>query len=112
MPLRYSHEHVKLKRTQFMIKPFWMQWYDERAPAEFLSSIEESSASLTQELQADPELLEVLQAERLAAFLHDVLVTEGAVPNDSTIVSMELIDGCVDGSMTEQAFVDECRFTG
>jgi hypothetical protein len=111
MPLRYSHELVKLKRTEFMSKPFWMLWYEECA-----SSVSEqhgeNNAYLMREVQADPELLEALQVERLAAFLHDVLVTEGAVPNDNTTVSIELIDGCIDGSMSKQAFVDRCRYTG
>jgi hypothetical protein len=89
-----------------------MLWFDERSPAAFLSSIEQDNAFLMQEVHAYPELLEVLQAERLAAFLHDVLVTEGALPNDNTTVSIELIDGCIDGSMTEVAFIDKCRSTG
>jgi hypothetical protein len=77
-----------------------------------LSSIEQDNAHFMQEVQADPGLLEVLQADRLAAFLYDVLVTEGALRNDNTTVSIELIDGCIDGSMTEVAFIDRCRSTG
>jgi hypothetical protein len=108
---KWSHEYCTLQHMQFLAKPYWTMPFDDRTPAELLTSIEQNNARMLQQIKEMPELHSTVQLILLCDFLQDILITEAAVAADEAL-DCSMIDGVAQREIGEDEFVQQCGLSG